>query len=123
MPHMVTEQTLMDFGFIKDENNFRLKELLKNNIKLKEMHVDVYPDNPLDVSLSPFMLLLRTIEKNVVVHSDGDRIIFNKEDKWETCLSNVLFSKIKECFFKISEACSEFIVNVQNTYYRVTVFK
>lgn len=120
---MVTEKNLMDFGFIKDENNLKLKELLKNDIKLKEVHIDAYSDNPLDTPSSPFMLLLRTIEKNVFVHSDGDRIIFKKNDKWETCLSNVLYSKIKECFFKISDACSEFIVNIQNTYYRITVLK
>lgn len=120
---MITEQALMDFGFIKDENNFKLKELLKNNIKLKEVCVDMYPDNPLDGSSSPFMLLLRTSEKNVTVESDGNRIIFKKDDKFNTHFSNVLFSKITECFFKISEACSEFIVNIQNVYYRVTAFK
>lgn len=69
------------------------------------------------------MLLLRMIEKNVIVHSDDNRIIFKKKDKWETCLSDVLFSKIKECFYKISDTCSEYIVNIQNVFYRVTVFK
>lgn len=120
---MITEKTLMDFGFVKDENNLKLKELLKRDIKLKELHIDVYPDNPLDATLSPFMLLLRTTEKNVIVESDGNRIIFKKNDKYDTYLSNVLYSKIKECFFKISDACSEFIVNIQNTYYRITVLK
>lgn len=120
---MVAKETLMNFGFIKDENNLKLKELLKRNVKLKELHVDVYSDNPLDTIQSPFMLLLRTIEKNVVVESDGNRIVFKRNDKYNTYLSNVLFSKIKECFFKISDVCSEFIVNIQNVYYRITVLK
>ena len=120
---MVTEQTLIDFGFTKDRNNLKLKELLKNDVELKQVHADIYSNNPLDSSFAPFMLLLRMIENNVVVHNDGDRIIFKKKDKWETCLSNVLFSKIKECFYKISDTFSEFIVNIQNVYYRITVLK
>jgi hypothetical protein len=120
---MVANDTLMNFGFIKDENNLKLKELLKENVELKELHVDVYPDNPLKTAQSPFMLLLRMIEKNVIVESDDNRIIFKKHDKWDTCLSNVLFSKIKECFFKTSDTYSEFIVNIQNIYYRIIVFK
>lgn len=120
---MVDNNTLMNFGFIKDENNLKLKELLKKNVKLKELHVDVYPDNPLKATQSPFMLLLRIIEKNVMIESNDDRVILKKHDRYETCLSNILFSKIKECFFKISDACSEFVVNVQNIYYRIIVFK
>lgn len=120
---MVTNDTLMNFGFIKDENNLKLKELLKKNVELKELHIDVYPDNPLEATQSPFMLLLRMIEKNVMVESDDNRVILKKHDRYETCLSNVLFSKIKECFFKISDVCSEFVVNIQNIYYRIIVFK
>lgn len=119
----MNEQTLMDFGFTKDKDNLKLKELLKDDVELKQIHADIYSDNPLDISSAPFMLLLRMIEKNVVAHSDGERIIFKKKDKFETCLSNILYSKIKECFFKISETCSEYILNIQNVYYRVTVFK
>lgn len=57
------------------------------------------------------------------IYLNDDRVIFKKHDRYETCLSNILFSKIKECFFKISDACSEFVVNVQNIYYRIIVFK
>lgn len=119
---MVNNNTLMDFGFIKDENNLKLKELLKKNIKLKELHVDVYPDNPLSAA-SPFMLLLRTDERNVMVESDDSRVVLKRDDKYNTYIANVLFSRITECFLKISEACSEFIVKIQNTYYRIIVFK
>ena len=87
---MVDNNTLMNFGFIKDENNLKLKELLKKNVKLKELHVDVYPDNPLEATQSPFMLLLRIIEKNVMIESNDDRVILKKHDRYETCLSNIL---------------------------------
>ena len=109
---MVNNNTLMDFGFIKDENN----------LKLKELHVDVYPYNPLSAA-SPFMLLLRMGERNVMVESDGSRVILKRDDKYNTYITNVLFSKITECFLKVSEDCSEFIVKIQNTYYRIIVFK
>jgi hypothetical protein len=114
-------KTSMKFGFIKDENNFQLKKILKNNFKIKEMHIDAYPENPLATSTKPFMLLLRTIEKNAVVINDGDRLVLNKNDKNNTCFMNVLFSSITECYYKIFDNCFEFILNIQNIYYRVTV--
>ena len=118
---MVTE-TSMKFGFAKDENNFQLKETLKDSFKIKEVHIDLLQENPLVTPTKPFMLLLRTIEKNAVVVNDGSRLILNKNDKYNTCFMNVLFSNVTECYYKISDYCSEFILNVQNIYYRVTVF-
>lgn len=118
---MITEKTLMKFGFINDENCLRLKEFFKNNLKLKEIHIDIYPDNPLKTSTS-FMLLLRISEKNAIISNDANRLILKKNDKYETHFMNVLFSKITECFFKISDGCSEFILNIQNIFYRITVF-
>jgi hypothetical protein len=118
--YMITEKTLMKFGFINDENCLRLKEFLKNNLKLKEIHIDIYPDNPLKSSTS-FMLLLRTSEKNIIISNDGNRLILKKNDRYETHIMNVLFSKITECFFKVSDSCSEFILNVQNIFYRISV--
>lgn len=117
---MATEAS-MKFGFTKDENNFQLKEILKNNFKIKEIHIDVYPENPLVASAKSFMLLLRTIEKNAVVLNDGDRLVLNKNDKYNTCFMNVLFSKITECYYKIFDNYFEFVLNIQNIYYRVTV--
>ena len=114
---MNIENTLMKFGFIKDENNWTLKEFFKNNLKLKEIHIDIYPENPLITSSEPFTLLLRTIEKRVIVSNDGDRFILkNSVDKFETQFVNVLFSKISECYFKISDGHSEFILNIQNIF-------
>lgn len=117
---MVDEHTLMTFGFIKDENNLRLKEVLKDNVKLKEVYIDIYPENPL-ISPISFMLLLRTIEKDVTIYNDNNRLILKKCDKNKTHIVNILFSKITECFFKITDSHSEFILNIQNIYYKITV--
>ena len=117
---MVTEKTLMKFGFIKDENNFQLKEVFKNNSRLKTIHIDVYPENPLVSSSAPFMLLSRTIEKNAAVSNEGNRLILMRNDDFDTHFMNVLFSEIKECY-RGAYVSSEFILNIQNIWYRITV--
>lgn len=109
-----------NFGFIRDENNLRLKEILKDDMRLKEVYIDVYPNSPLNHP-SSFMLLLRTFESNATISNDGYRIIFKRNDKYKTYFMNILFSKITECFFKVSENYFEFILNIQNTYYKLTV--
>ncbi|MDD5980179.1 MAG: hypothetical protein PUC23_03605 [bacterium] len=117
---MNTEKSFMKYGFINDVNNAKLKEIFKDGTKIREIHMDIYPDNPIDNSML-FMLLLRTIEKNVLVTNDDNRIILKKNDKYKTCFVNVLLSKITECFFRTFENCIEFILNIHNTYYRVTI--
>lgn len=123
MLSMVVEQTMTKLGFVKDEKNTKLNEIFKDNTKLKEIHIDVYPTNPLVSSSTPFMLLLRTIEKKILVKNSGTRLVLKKNvDGYETYFMNVLLSEIAECYYKIVKGCSEFILNIQNTYYRITVF-
>ncbi len=119
---MVAEQSFSKFGFVKEDISLYLNKmsLLNNNVKLKEIHVDVYPENPFDSSVC-FSLILRTSEKNAKILVDGDRVIFKKNDVYETHFVNVLSSKITECFSKISNGCYEFILNVQNVYYKITI--
>ena len=120
---MAIEKTLIKFGLTKDENNLKLKEVLKNNTTLKEVHIDIYPENPLMTSSAPFMLLLRTIEKKMIVSSDDSRLILKKTvDKFETHFMSILFSEIAECYYKSFNGCSEFILNIQNIYYKITIF-
>lgn len=120
---MITEQTLIKFGLIEDKNNLKLKEVFKDNVRLKEIRIDLYLENPLIASSEPFMLLSRIIEKKIIVKNDGDRLIFKKVvDKFETHFMNVLFSKITECYYKSVNGCFEFILNIQNIYYRIIVF-
>ena len=110
----------MRVGFITDKNNSQLKNIFEDSKKIKKIHIDIYSENPLEFSTS-FMLLLRMSEKNVTVLNDGHRLILKRNDKFETYLVNILLSKITECFCKITENYSEFIINIQNIYYRITV--
>ena len=120
---MVTEQTLMKFGLVKDEDKSKLKEVFKDNIRLKEIHIDTYPENPLITSTKPFTLLLRLIEKKMTVLNNGDRLILKKVvNKFDTHFMSVLFSEITECYYKEFNGCFEFILNIQNIYYRITIF-
>ena len=118
---MIAEKTLVKFGFIKDENNFQLKEIFKNNFRLKEVYIDIYTENPLVSSSQPFMLLLRTIEKNTIVSNDEERLVLTRDDRYDTYFMNVLFSEIKECYYKDTYASSEFILNIQYIWYRINV--
>ena len=121
--NMTIEQTITKLGFVKDENNTKLNEIFKDNIKLKEVHIDVYPSNPLVSSSLPYMLLLRTIEKKILVKNSGTRLVFKKNiDGYDTYFMNVLLSDIRECYYSVSNGFSEFILNIQNIYYRIIVF-
>ena len=123
MCDMAAEKTLMKLGFIKDEDNTKLNEMFKDNTKLKEIHIDIYPTNPLVSSPIPYMLLSRTIEKKMLVKNSGNRLVFKKNvDGYDTYFMNVLLSEIKECHYKSSDGFSEFILNIQNIYYKITVF-
>ena len=120
---MITKSTLTKFGFNKDNNNKKLKEIFQNDAKLKESYIEIYPDNPLAYSTAPFMLLLRTIEKNIIVVNDDVRLILKKKiDNNDMCIVNVLFAEVTRCYYKVCDGYSEFIINIQNIYYRITIF-
>lgn len=108
-------------GFIKEEDFLRLKGMTKNKDKLKEVHIDMYPENPLTPSNS-FSLLLRTSEKNASISIDNDRLIFKRNDGHKTHFMNILISTITECFSNIHSDYSEFVLKVQNIYYKITIF-
>ena len=120
---MAAEKTLMKLGFTKDENNTKLNEIFKDNVKLKEIHIDIYPTNPLVSSPLPYMLLSRTIEKKMLVKNSETRLVLKKNiDGYDTYFMNVLLSEIKECYYSASNGFSEFILNIQKIYYRIIVF-
>ena len=120
---MAAEKTLMKLGFTNDEQNMKLNEVFKDNVKLKEIHIDIYPTNPLVSSPIPYMLLLRTVEKKMLVKNNGNRLVLKKNiDGYDTYFMNVLLSEIKECYYKDIDGFSEFILNIQNIYYKRTVF-
>ena len=117
---MVTNNILMKFGFAKDENNLQLKKIFQNNSKLKEVHIDIYPENPM-ISSGNFTLLLRTQDDNVAILNDNDRLILKRCDKYETHIMNILLSSIYECYVKEVVNYYELILNVQNIYYKITI--
>lgn len=120
---MVAENILTKLGFTRDENKTKLNEIFRDNAKLKEIHIDVYPTNPLVSSSTPFMLLLRTIEKKMLVKNSGSRLVLKKVvSGYDTYFMNIMLSEIKECYCKSIDGYFEFILNIQNIYYRITVF-
>lgn len=120
---MTAEQTMTKLGFTKDEKNAKLNKIFKDNIKLKEIHIDIYPTNPLVPSPMPYMLLSRTIEKKILVKNSGTRLVLKKNiDGYDTYFMNILLSEINECYYSTSNGFFEFILNIQNIYYRITVF-
>lgn len=124
MYNMTAEETLMKLGFIKDGDDYlELNKVFKDNVKLKEVHIDIYPTNPLVSSSTPHMLLLRTIEKKILIKNSGNRLVLKKRiGDYDTYFMNVLFSEIKECYHKDFDGFFEFILNIQNIYYKITVF-
>lgn len=121
---MAAENTIAKLGFKQDaNNNSKLNEVFKDNIKLKEIHIDIYPANPLITSSSPYMLLSRMIENKILVKNSGNRLVLKKViDGYDTYFMNILLPEIKECYYKDSGGFLEFILNIQNIYYRITVF-
>ena len=118
---MSTENTLK-FGFIKDENNLKLKEVFEDGAVLKDIYIDIYSKDPISDSSSAFMLLLRASGKKIIVENNEDRLVLKKNDSFNTCLMSILFSEIKSCYCEILDTCSEFVISIQNIYYRITVF-
>ena len=117
---MITESVLAKCGFVNEKDYSKLIEIIKNTTRLIEVHIDAYPHNPLVCSDS-HMLLLRTSEKKARILIEGDRLIFKRDDAYGTHFVNVLISKIKECFSKMTGDCDEYILNIQNIYYKITI--
>lgn len=115
---------ILKLGFVEDKIDTYLNKMeLDNNIKhLSEVHIDVYPENPLISSASScFELMLRTSEKNVLILIDNDRIILKRNDIYGTHFLNVLIPKIKEFYSKVSDSYLEFILNIHDVYYRINI--
>jgi hypothetical protein len=117
---MVMEDTLTKYGFVNEKDYSKLIEIIRNANRLVEVHIDTYPENPL-LSSDSYMLLLRTVEKKARILVEDDRLIFKRNDIYGTHFVNVLISKIKECFCKMTGDCDEYILNIQNIWYKITI--
>lgn len=99
-------------GFANDND---LKVLQSTILRLSEIHMDIYIENP-------YMLLSRLAEKKVSGSIEDDRIIFYKNDRKHTFLFNVLQNEITECMFKkYSEAQYEFVFRIHSITYKLLV--
>lgn len=72
-------------GFANDND---LKVLQSTILRLSEIHMDIYIENP-------YMLLSRLAEKKVSGSIEDGRIIFYKNDRKHTFLFNVLQMKLQ----------------------------
>lgn len=119
----MNNKALIRCGFSKDENNLKLAEIFRDNIRLKEIHIDIYSSNPFDNAVTP-MLMLRSNEKDVLVSNDEKSIAIKKNDRHNTYIAEVSLDTINDSYFKINfEDSFDFILNCQNIYYKVTIFK
>lgn len=116
-------KALIKCGFSKDENGFKLTEIFQDNTKFKEVHIDIYSSNPFEkVVLS--VLMLRRSEKNATVSNNGKSIVIKANDKYNTYIAELLLDTISESYYKENfEDSFDFILNCQNIYYKVTIFK
>lgn len=119
---MVSEQDFIEFGFVKREMNLSLNKA-ESVFNLKEVYVEVYPENPFNSSAT-FMLTLRASEKNATASLGFDRIVLKKSDTNGTHMINIIASKVNECYYKgcPDYTYGEFILNIQNIWYRIIVF-
>lgn len=93
------------YGFIKDAGEF---EQIFGLSKLSEVHIDIY-------SNVPYMLLLRTSEKNVVSDKSNKRVILSKNDKKKTIIMNLTNDSINDVMVKkYSDSMYEFIFTINN---------
>ncbi len=119
-------KALMKCGFSKDINNSELIRVFQDNAKFKEVYIDIYSNDPFDNTVRP-ILLLRCSEKNVSIVNDGNNIVLRMSDKYNTYISEIKLNNIKEnyfkCFKKSVSSCSEFVLNYQNIYYKIIIFK
>lgn len=119
----MSNNALIKCGFSKDENNSQLLEVFRDGVKFKELYIDIYSASPFSKLVRP-VLMLRHHEKNAIVSNDGLYVILKMNKKYNTHIAELLFDAINEGYFrKNSENSFDFILNCQNIFYKLTIFK
>ena len=99
-------------GFTNNTDEF---EKIMSLPKLKEVHIDIY-------SNEPYMLLLRAAEKNIIPTKDNERIILSRKDKKHTVVLNILADKVEDILVKrYSDIMYEFVFTVHDFRYKLLV--
>ena len=102
------------YGFVMDNEKVEFKRIFSNN-RFKTLHMDMY-------SLDPYMLFMRSIENNVTVIFENDRIIICKKDRHKTHIMNILFECVDNCIIKkYSDSQYEIIFAINNVSYKMLV--
>ena len=110
-------------GFSKDENISQLTKFFYNDAKFKKIHIDIYTSNPFDKTVLP-VLMLRRYEKDVVIENNGRSIVIKMNDKHNTYIAELLLETINDSYSKMNfENCFDFVLNCQNKFYKITIFK
>ena len=102
------------YGFVSDDTKIEFKHILNHN-RFKTLRIEAY-------TLDPYMLLLRTIERNVSIVIEDGRIIIRKMDKYNTSIADILFDRIADCIIKkYNDTQYEIIFAVHNIYYKLLI--
>ena len=98
------------YGFTKDENMLYLNSYLTNRT-LKTVSIDLY-------AVNPYMLLSRTVKKNVDAVIDNMR--FSMCDNNEMMIINILKKSIDDCAIKVYDDSRLIaILSIHNLLYRI----
>lgn len=102
------------YGFVSDKTKVEFERIISNH-NFKTLHIEIYSDNP-------YMLFLRSIEKNVMVTLEDNRVIVRKNDKHKTTITDILFDSIDGCIVKqYSDSHYEIIFTIHNLCYKLLV--
>ena len=100
------------YGFTPDDAKTEFRRILNSNI-FKTLHLETY-------TLDPYMLLLRTVEKNVSVAIENDRAIICKRDKYKTSIANIILDSVTNCIIKkYNDIQYEFVFSIHNICYKM----
>lgn len=102
------------YGFIYDNTKTDFKNIINHNV-FKTLCIETY-------TLNPYMLLLRTIEKNVLAEIKDGRIMIRKRDKHKTSIADIVFDQIANCIVKkYNDIQYEIVFVIHNIYYKLLV--
>lgn len=102
---------LKDFGYkvATDKSNF---DNVFNGKSFKEIHIDTYANEP-------YQLFSRVIGSNIkIVHKDG-RIVLTRKDGM--VLADVLYDGIYKYAMKKREEYYQFVLTIQNIWYKILI--
>lgn len=111
---------LINHGFTEDSDKKVLSRLFTNNKKFKEVNISVN-------LTEPFMLLVRSKEKNITVEVNSvqeNRLILKKNSgRCSTVIMNVLLNEINDCLVKdYGNGLFEFEFKVRDFRYSLHIF-